>query len=80
MGGLFCGEFRGELVVCILGVLMRRDSFQGEFSTNVAEGGRNAVTWGVFPGQEVAQSTIIEKESFLAWKVRSFQTCATLTF
>lgn len=46
---------------------------KGEFRTNVAEGGRNAVTWGVFPGQEVAQSTIIEKESFLAWKV-----CAVL--
>ncbi len=33
------------------------------------EGGRNAVTWGVFPGQEIAQTTIIEKESFLSWKV-----------
>lgn len=30
---------------------------------------RNAVTWGVFPGQEIAQTTIIERESFLAWKV-----------
>ena len=29
------------------------------------------MTWGVFPGQEIAQSTIIEKESFLAWKVGS---------
>ena len=42
---------------------------QGECRTNVVEEGRNAVTWGVFPGQEIAQSTIIEKESFLAWKV-----------
>jgi hypothetical protein len=32
---------------------------------------RNAVTWGVFPGQEIVQSTIIEQESFLTWKVRS---------
>jgi hypothetical protein len=31
---------------------------------------RNAVTWGVFPGQEIIQSTIIEEESFLTWKVR----------
>ena len=31
---------------------------------------RNAVTWGVFPGQEIVQSTIIEQESFLTWKVR----------
>ena len=43
---------------------------QGECLTNVAEGGRNAVTWGVFPAQEVVQTTIIEKESFLSWKVR----------
>ena len=35
------------------------------------------MTWGVFPGQEIAQSTIIEKESFLAWKVcfTSLLTC-----
>ena len=51
------------------------DQAQDEFRTNVPEGGRNAVTWGVFPGQEVAQSTIIEKASFLAWKVLA---CATL--
>ncbi|KAI0345246.1 MTHFR-domain-containing protein [Trametopsis cervina] len=47
-------------------------NLQGEYRTNVVEGGRNAVTWGVFPGQEVAQSTIIEKESFLAWKDEAF--------
>ena len=35
----------------------------------MAEDGRNAVTWGVFPGQEVVQTTIIERESFLSWKV-----------
>ncbi|KAI0929219.1 hypothetical protein AcW1_006218 [Taiwanofungus camphoratus] len=45
---------------------------QGECRTNVPEGGRNAVTWGVFPGQEIAQSTIIEKESFLSWKDEAF--------
>lgn len=28
----------------------------------------NAVTWGCFPGKEVAQPTIVEKVSFLAWK------------
>ncbi|GJE87071.1 methylenetetrahydrofolate reductase [Phanerochaete sordida] len=47
-------------------------NFDGDFRTNVPEGGRNAVTWGIFPGQEVAQSTIIEKESFLAWKEEAF--------
>ncbi|TFK76250.1 methylenetetrahydrofolate reduct [Pluteus cervinus] len=44
----------------------------GDFRTNVPEGGRNAVTWGVFPGQEIVQTTIIEKESFLAWKEEAF--------
>ena len=42
---------------------------QGDFRTNVDDDGRNAVTWGVFPGQEIVQTTIIERESFLAWKV-----------
>jgi len=32
----------------------------------------NAVTWGVFPGQEILQPTIVEKESFLAWKDEAF--------
>jgi methylenetetrahydrofolate reductase (NADPH) len=41
---------------------------KGECRSNVPDEGRNAVTWGVFPGQEIAQSTIIEKESFLSWK------------
>lgn len=41
------------------------------------ENGRNAVTWGVFPGQEVVQTTIIERESFLSWKVSLF---VVLTF
>lgn len=44
-------------------------SIQGECRSNVPEGGRNAVTWGVFPGQEITQTTIIERESFLTWKV-----------
>lgn len=43
---------------------------KGECRGNVPENERNAVTWGVFPGQEIAQTTIIEKESFLSWKVR----------
>ncbi|KAH0830694.1 methylenetetrahydrofolate reductase-domain-containing protein [Lanmaoa asiatica] len=45
---------------------------QGECRTNIPEDGRNAVTWGVFPGQEVVQTTIIERESFLTWKDEAF--------
>ncbi|KAH8117002.1 MTHFR-domain-containing protein [Phellopilus nigrolimitatus] len=45
---------------------------KGEFRSNVPEGSRNAVTWGVFPGQEIAQSTIIERDSFISWKDEAF--------
>ncbi|KAF5380910.1 hypothetical protein D9615_004169 [Tricholomella constricta] len=45
---------------------------KGECRGNVPENDRNAVTWGVFPGQEIAQTTIIEKESFLSWKEEAF--------
>ncbi|KAH8826908.1 methylenetetrahydrofolate reductase-domain-containing protein [Flagelloscypha sp. PMI_526] len=45
---------------------------QGEVRGNVPDGGRNAVTWGIFPGQEVIQTTIIEKQSFIAWKDEAF--------
>ncbi|KZP21165.1 methylenetetrahydrofolate reduct, partial [Athelia psychrophila] len=47
-------------------------NLQGECRTNMPEDGRNAVTWGVFTGQEIAQSTIIERESFLSWKEEAF--------
>lgn len=42
---------------------------QGDLRTNVPDGGRNAVTWGIFPAKEIVQTTIIERESFLSWKV-----------
>ncbi|KAH9843161.1 methylenetetrahydrofolate reduct [Rhodofomes roseus] len=45
---------------------------KGELRTTVSPEGRNAVTWGIFPGQEVAQTTIIEEESFLSWKDEAF--------
>lgn len=47
-------------------------NFKGDCRSNVPENGRNAVTWGVFPGQEVVQTTIIERESFLSWKEEAF--------
>lgn len=40
----------------------------GNFSTNTKNDDINAVTWGVFPGEEIVQPTIVEKVSFLAWK------------
>ncbi|KAJ7583055.1 methylenetetrahydrofolate reductase-domain-containing protein [Mycena floridula] len=45
---------------------------KGDCRSNVSDDGRNAVTWGIFPGQEVVQTTIIERESFLSWKDEAF--------
>lgn len=32
----------------------------------------NAVTWGVFPGREIMQPTVVDPESFLVWKDEAF--------
>lgn len=40
----------------------------GSLLTNAHDDDINAVTWGVFPGEEILQPTIVEKISFLAWK------------
>ncbi|KAJ3889733.1 methylenetetrahydrofolate reductase-domain-containing protein [Lentinula edodes] len=45
---------------------------KGDCRTNAPDDGRNAVTWGVFSGQELIQTTIIERQSFLAWKEEAF--------
>ena len=34
--------------------------------------GVQAVTWGVFPGREVLQPTVVDVESFLVWKEEAF--------
>lgn len=46
------------------------ETSQGDFRTNMAPEDVNAVTWAVFPGKEIVQSTIIEEVSFVSWKVR----------
>lgn len=45
----------------------------GDFHTNAPNDGPNAVTWGVFPGKEIVQPTIVETISFLAWKDEAFR-------
>ena len=32
----------------------------------------NAVTWGVFPGREVVQPTVVDPSSFMIWKDEAF--------
>ncbi|GMG09292.1 hypothetical protein B5S33_g1744 [[Candida] boidinii] len=45
----------------------------GDLVTNTKPNDVNAVTWGVFPGKEIVQPTIVEKISFLAWKDEAFR-------
>ena len=45
----------------------------GDLQTNAPSEGPNAVTWGVFPGKEIVQPTIVETISFLAWKDEAFR-------
>ncbi|PNP52878.1 hypothetical protein THARTR1_06719 [Trichoderma harzianum] len=45
----------------------------GELRSNAPSDGPNAVTWGVFPGKEIVQPTIVESVSFLAWRDEAFR-------
>ncbi|KAJ3128671.1 hypothetical protein HK098_003878 [Nowakowskiella sp. JEL0407] len=45
----------------------------GDLRTNTQDDGPNAVTWGVFPGQEIVQPTIVEAVSFMAWKDEAYE-------
>lgn len=49
---------------------------RGEFQSNLGDGEANTVTWAVFPGKEIVQSTIIERESFEAWREEAFEVWA----
>lgn len=54
-------------------VSMYAGNKKGDYLTNMTDQATNAVTWAVFPGQEIVQSTIIEEVSFLAWKEEAFE-------
>jgi len=45
-------------------------NIKGESYTNTK--GTNAVTWGVFPGKEIVQPTVVDAESFVVWKDEAF--------
>ncbi|KAI9326269.1 methylenetetrahydrofolate reductase-domain-containing protein [Zopfochytrium polystomum] len=47
-------------------------SKDGDLKTNTQSDGPNAVTWGVFPGQEIVQPTVVDPVSFMAWKDKAF--------
>ena len=41
-----------------------------EDETNANDYSSNAVTWGVFPGSEIIQPTVVDPIAFQFWKVR----------
>jgi methylenetetrahydrofolate reductase (NADPH) len=45
---------------------------QGNVYTNNKRRGEQAVTWGVFPGKEVLQPTVVDDDAFMAWKDEAF--------
>lgn len=45
----------------------------GALTYNASSDSPNAVTWGVFPGKEIVQPTIVEGISFMAWKDEAFR-------
>lgn len=46
---------------------------QGDLRTNTQSDQPTAVTWGVFPGKEVIQPTIVEPMAFMAWKDEAYE-------
>ncbi|KAI7861583.1 methylenetetrahydrofolate reductase-domain-containing protein [Spinellus fusiger] len=46
---------------------------QGDLRTNTQSDLPNAVTWGVFPGKEILQPTVVESIAFMAWKDEAFE-------
>lgn len=45
----------------------------GDLRTNLPERSVVAVTWGVFPGKEIIQPTVVDTEVFKIWKDEAFQ-------
>jgi hypothetical protein len=45
----------------------------GQEYTNTQGGRVNAVTWGVFPGREIVQPTVVDAVSFGIWKDEAFE-------
>ena len=46
---------------------------EGQCVSNVGPNTVNAVTWGVFPGKEIIQPTVVDLDSFIVWKDEAFE-------
>ncbi|CAL5398197.1 unnamed protein product [Camellia sinensis] len=45
----------------------------GIWISKVGQTDVNAVTWGVFPGKEIIQPTVVDPSSFMVWKDEAFE-------
>ncbi|XP_011074036.1 probable methylenetetrahydrofolate reductase [Sesamum indicum] len=46
---------------------------EGIWKSNVSNTDVNAVTWGVFPANEIIQPTVVDPQSFMVWKDEAFE-------
>ncbi|XP_031469502.1 methylenetetrahydrofolate reductase isoform X1 [Phasianus colchicus] len=69
-----------EIVTALLKVLKKYElrvnyhivNVKGQNITNAPDLQPNAVTWGIFPGREIIQPTVVDPVSFLSWKDEAF--------
>ncbi|CAD7703090.1 unnamed protein product [Ostreobium quekettii] len=50
---------------------------KGDLHSTLEDGDVNAVTWGVFPGKEIMQPTVVDPRSFIVWKDEAFDLWVT---
>lgn len=56
--------------ICIINMSQWICCLKGRNLTNAPDMQPNAVTWGIFPGREIVQPTVVDPVSFMFWKVR----------
>lgn len=64
-----------KLLECLAGfpsISYQAVNHKGHMFTNVDDNQVNAVTWGVFPGSEILQPTVVDPMSFMIWKEEAF--------
>lgn len=70
-----CFSSQVELTKKYPSIIISAFNEAGDCVTNnpyAEQGHANAVTWGVFPGKEIIQPTIVEESTFKIWKDEAF--------
>merc|ERR1712228_468153 len=79
----FCSKSNTEKLLNIIGkhtsLSYQAINFNGKLKSNVEPlTNVNAVTWGVFQNCEILQPTIVDPQSFIAWKDEAFSLWTTM--